>query len=39
MKSSETPSAESGETEIPKTKILIQTVTQANTRHLSLDRW
>lgn len=36
MKSSEIPSAEAGETGIPKTKVLIQIMAQANTRHLSL---
>ena len=36
MRSSETPSAKSGETGIPKTKVLIQTMAETNTRHLSL---
>lgn len=36
MRSSETPSAKAGETGIPKTKVLIQTMAETNTWHLSL---
>ena len=35
MRSSETPSAKSGETGIPKTKVLTQTMAETNTRHVS----